>query len=136
MFKLGALAFSKRGLDLAFIDQIKSLLGLKEAGKDDNAVSFDKKLAAAALMVHVIAADGIITRDEEDRLSAVLKEHYTVSDAEAETLFNAAKLAQKRRRRYLSIHQHLKERNGRKRTPGAGRRPVGNGLRRRRSARV
>jgi len=88
------LAFSKRGLDLAFIDQIKSLLGLKEAGKDDNAVSFDKKLAAAALMVHVIAADGIITRDEEDRLSAVLKEHYTVSDAEAETLFNAAKLAQ------------------------------------------
>ena len=41
---------------MAFIDQIKSLLGLKEAGKDDNAVSFDKKLAAAALMVHVIAA--------------------------------------------------------------------------------
>lgn len=79
---------------MAIFDQIKSLLGLKEVEQKISDGSLDKKLAAAALMVHVIAADGIITQDEEDRFNAVLKEHYTVTDAETETLFNAAKLAQ------------------------------------------
>ena len=56
--------------------------------------SIDKNLAAAALMVHVIAADGEITAEEEKRLEEILRQHYSVTDAEALTLANAAKLAQ------------------------------------------
>jgi uncharacterized tellurite resistance protein B-like protein len=79
---------------LALFDQIKSLLGLQEDQNLSDRVTLDKNLAAAALMVHVIAADGKIAPEEEHRLDNILREHYSVSDAEAKTLAKAAKLAQ------------------------------------------
>ena len=79
---------------MALLDQLKSMFGLVDDSPMDTTSAIDKNLAAAALMVHVIAADGEITNDEEARLMHVLREHYSVTDAEALTLANAAKLAQ------------------------------------------
>jgi len=53
----------------------------------------DKKLAAAALMFHVIAADGIVKPRERERLSAVLCSHYDVSPADIEKLIEQASKA-------------------------------------------
>jgi uncharacterized tellurite resistance protein B-like protein len=78
----------------ALFDQIKSLLGLKENQHLPDQIALDKNLAAAVLMVHVIAADGKIAPEEEERLDAILRQHYAVTDAEAKTLAQAAKLAQ------------------------------------------
>lgn len=78
---------------MALLDQIKSLLGFSEE-EEVRTAALDKNLAAAALMVHVIAADGEITSDEETRLNSILRDHYAVSDTETEALANAAKLAQ------------------------------------------
>lgn len=79
---------------MALLDQLKSLFGLEDGGSQAASPAMDKNLAAAALMVHVIAADGEITSDEEHRLESILREHYSVTNAEAEALANAAKLAQ------------------------------------------
>lgn len=79
---------------MALLDQIKSLLGLSEEEESIRGKALDKNLAAAALMVHVIAADGEIAPQEEARLNSILRDHYAVSDSETEALSNAAKLAQ------------------------------------------
>lgn len=54
----------------------------------------DKKLCAAALMVHVIAADGKILPEEEAKLLAVLETHYELSKEQAEELAQQAKTTQ------------------------------------------
>ena len=79
---------------MALLDQLKSMFGLTDEPSVATSSAIDKNLAAAALMVHVIAADGEITGDEEARLIQILREHYSVTDGEATTLANAAKLAQ------------------------------------------
>lgn len=76
------------------LDQLKKLFSsADEAVAPADALS-DKKLAAAALMVQVIAADGVVTEQEEDKLHAVLRQHYAVSDEEQEALARAARAAQ------------------------------------------
>ncbi|MEO0546217.1 MAG: TerB family tellurite resistance protein [Pseudomonadota bacterium] len=76
-------------------DQIKSLLGFDESETaTEEPTVLDKNLAAAALMVHVIAADGEITDEEEAKLNQVLHNHYALSDTEAKSLANQAKFAQ------------------------------------------
>ena len=79
---------------MALLDQLKSMFGLTDEPAAATSSAIDKNLAAAALMVHVIAADGEITDEEEARLMLILREHYSVTDGEATTLANAAKLAQ------------------------------------------
>ena len=79
---------------MALFEQIKSLLGFQDDQNLPERVTLDKNLAAAALMVHVIAADGKTTAEEEARLDSILREHYAVTDIEAQTLAEAAKLAQ------------------------------------------
>ncbi|MCJ8308330.1 MAG: TerB family tellurite resistance protein [Rhizobiaceae bacterium] len=76
------------------LDQLKSLFGLDDDQAAAPRPAMDKNLAAAALMVHVIAADGEITPEEEHRLEQILRDHYSVTEAEALALSNAAKLAQ------------------------------------------
>ena len=76
------------------LDQLKSLFGLDDDQAAAPRPAMDKNLAAAALMVHVIAADGEITSEEEHRLEQILRDHYSVTEAEALALSNAAKLAQ------------------------------------------
>ncbi len=53
----------------------------------------DKRLAAAALMFHVIAADGVVQRQENDRLHAILSKHYDVSNEEIDQLIDQARMA-------------------------------------------
>ena len=79
---------------MALLDQLKSMFGLDEDGSANTTPVMDKNLAAAALMVHVIAADGEITAEEEQRLEQILRDHYSVTEGEALALANAAKLAQ------------------------------------------
>ena len=76
------------------LDQLKSLLGLEDDNQKQQPVALDKNLAAGALMVQVIVADGKITPEEEAKLLAVLEEHYAVSKDEAKELARAAQTAQ------------------------------------------
>ncbi len=75
------------------LDQIKSLFGLTTEENSEKPV-LDKRLAAAALLVQVMAADGKIRPEEEQKLHAVLNEHYAVSKEEAKALEKAARQAQ------------------------------------------
>ena len=53
----------------------------------------DRDLAAAALMVRVIAADGVVTGDEERRIRTVLAERYDLTQAQADALVAEAEAA-------------------------------------------
>ncbi|MEE9315192.1 MAG: TerB family tellurite resistance protein [Rhizobiaceae bacterium] len=74
------------------LDKLKSLFGADL--KSDAPLEIDKNLAAAVLMVHVIAADGKITDEEEAKLNSVLREHYAVSEEDARVLAENAKKTQ------------------------------------------
>lgn len=78
------------------LDTLKNFLtGLNEPEYlSEERPPLDKKLSAAALMVHVIMADGKITEEEEKRLNDVLGEHYAVGEGEARALAEAARDAQ------------------------------------------
>ncbi len=54
------------------------------------AAADEKQLAEAALMFHVIAADGIITRDERQRMSARLEKQFGITTAESAQLIEMA----------------------------------------------
>ena len=53
----------------------------------------DQQLAQAALMFHVIAADGIIRDDEKNKLSQVLESNYALTPQESNQLIEEAKRA-------------------------------------------
>ncbi|MEL6503433.1 MAG: TerB family tellurite resistance protein [Pseudomonadota bacterium] len=76
------------------LDQIKQFFTAQEDASPQQPRVLDKKLAAAALMVHVIAADGEIKPEEDARLHAILEEHYAVSAAEADALTAEARARQ------------------------------------------
>ena len=78
------------------LDTLKNFLtGLNEPEYlSEERPPLDKKLSAAALMVHVIMADGKITEEEEKRRNDVLGEHYAVGEGEARVLAEAARDAQ------------------------------------------
>ena len=86
--------YKLNGLPLSMLDQIKTLFGLTPEESNAPNLVLDKNLAAAALMVHVIAADGNITPEEEVKLRAVLREHYAMTEEEALALEEAARAAQ------------------------------------------
>ena len=73
-------------------DALKSLFGTREVAEITPRLS-DPKLAAAALMVHVIAADGRIDQAEEERLRAILQDHYA-EGGDVDALVAQAKEAQ------------------------------------------
>lgn len=63
------------------------------AGGGRDAVAFaenDYRLAAAALLVHVVTIDGVIGADEMERLRAILGAQFSLTDAESERLLQAA----------------------------------------------
>ncbi len=73
-------------------DTIKSMLGLApDADKAATPRAIDRNLAAAALMVHVIAADGTIDPEEEERLRLILHTHYNLDRKEADALATEAR---------------------------------------------
>lgn len=51
----------------------------------------DPRLAAAALMYHVMGADGVVRESETARLEAVLKETYDLDGGELDRLLEAAR---------------------------------------------
>jgi len=54
----------------------------------------DYRLAAAALLVHAAAIDGVISDAERERLHAVIKRWFDLDDAAADELLNAATKAE------------------------------------------
>ncbi len=64
---------------------------LSHAGEGDDTFSgADPRLSVAAILVHIVAVDGVVTSDERRRLREVLKAHYGLTDAETETLVDEA----------------------------------------------
>ncbi|MCP4184983.1 MAG: TerB family tellurite resistance protein [Hyphomicrobiales bacterium] len=53
----------------------------------------DQQVAQAALMFHVIAADGMIHDEEKDKLRQVLETNYDLTKTESDQLFEEAKRA-------------------------------------------
>ena len=72
------------------LDGLRALFSPEPAGP----TPLDVRVAAAALMVHVIASDGEVTGDERRRLHEVLAEHHAVDEAEAAELARTAQAAQ------------------------------------------
>ncbi|CAA0105904.1 Uncharacterised protein [Starkeya nomas] len=63
------------------------------AGGGREAVSFaenDYRLAAAALLVHVVTIDGVIGADEMSKLRGILATRFSLTEDEAERLLEAA----------------------------------------------
>ena len=78
------------------LDAIKSFLS-ELTGKTGPRVlrEDDYRLAAAALLFHVIAVDGVISEAERLKLSSVLKRHFELDDKDAGALVAAAEQADK-----------------------------------------
>ena len=51
----------------------------------------DKRLAAAALLFHLIDIDGVIEESESSKLREILRKHYDLTDKETTELIAAAK---------------------------------------------
>ncbi|SHM94430.1 tellurite resistance TerB family protein [Roseibium suaedae] len=60
--------------------------GGKKSFADD-----DKRLAAAALLFHLVDVDGVVEESESRKLKEILQRHYELSDAETVELVEAAK---------------------------------------------
>jgi uncharacterized tellurite resistance protein B-like protein len=78
------------------LDAIKTFLNDLTGRPEPRALGADEQqLAAAALLFHVIAVDGIVSADERRVLAAVLKRHFDLDDKETEALIAAAEEADK-----------------------------------------
>jgi uncharacterized tellurite resistance protein B-like protein len=78
------------------LDAIKTFLSDLTGRPEPRALGADEQqLAAAALLFHVIAVDGIVSADERRVLAAVLKRHFDLDDKETEALIAAAEEADK-----------------------------------------
>ena len=76
------------------LDALKTILvGRSAAVPQLPAQRYDRNLAAAALMVRVIAADGVVEPEEIARMRAVLLAHYDLSEAETDELIAQARQA-------------------------------------------
>jgi len=68
--------------------------GLNADGANEEDGGFsrdDPRLAAAALMYHVMGADGVVRESETARLSAVLKQAYDLDSSQLDRLLEAAR---------------------------------------------
>lgn len=87
-----------------------------------NAVHFDEndyRLAAAALLIHVVGIDGQISAVERDKLHAVLKAQFDLGDEATEELIEAATAADNNAvdlYQFTSLINRSLDEDGRKRT--------------------
>ena len=64
---------------------------LSRAGEGEEGYgATDPRLSVAAILVHIIAVDGVITDDEKKRLRECLSTHYGLTPAETEKLVREA----------------------------------------------
>jgi uncharacterized tellurite resistance protein B-like protein len=75
-------------------DVLKSFFSTPEAEQADTGFDLsDTKLCAAALLVQVQIADGVVRKEEELKLKQIVSEKYQLSSDEAIELYNQAKAA-------------------------------------------
>lgn len=81
------------------LDRLKDLLA-NMSGREDGSSATpsafdadDPRVAAAALMYHVIQADGVLRDIEKQRFAEVLREEYSLEEADLQKLIEAAKSA-------------------------------------------
>lgn len=70
------------------------LKSLNESNGDGGEEAFpadDPRLSAAAILVHIVAVDGVITDDERDGLRRVLADRYGLAREQVEELIRQAK---------------------------------------------
>jgi uncharacterized tellurite resistance protein B-like protein len=74
-------------------DELKAMIfGKRAASKKAAGFHADElQLAQAALMFHVVAADGIVTDGEKERLSSLLAEKFGLGREDTQTLINEAR---------------------------------------------
>ena len=70
-----------------FLAELSGGAGKKEVGEDDY------RLAAAALLFHVVAVDGVVSPEERDTLSKLLMRRYELDQDGAANLISAAETA-------------------------------------------
>lgn len=77
------------------LDALKKLIFRKkeQTGSGAAFAASETQLAEAALMFHVIAADGIVTADEKKRLEDVLAAEFELTPKQARDLIAEAKIA-------------------------------------------
>jgi len=76
------------------LDAIKSFFAeLDGSTSEEPFENTDQRLAAAALLYHVIAVDGVVSVDERRKLCALLAAHYQLDDDEVTELMQAAETA-------------------------------------------
>jgi uncharacterized tellurite resistance protein B-like protein len=76
-------------------DELKAMIfGKRAPAKGSAGFRADElQLAQAALMFHVVAADGIVTDDEKNRLSALLAQKFGLSGDDTRKLIEEARTA-------------------------------------------
>ena len=55
----------------------------------------DYRVAAAALLVHLVSIDGVIERSEQEKMKIVLKKRFSLSDKETSELIDVANIRDK-----------------------------------------
>lgn len=65
-------------------------VALGDEGKK-NFADDDKRLAAAALLFHLVDVDGVVEESESQKLKEILQRHYELTDEETVRLVEAAK---------------------------------------------
>jgi uncharacterized tellurite resistance protein B-like protein len=81
---------------MSMFDLLRNFFSDERSGSEDagvNRIANDQQLAEAALMFHVIAADGRITDAEQARMKEILIGQYDLSEGEFSQLFAAAREA-------------------------------------------
>lgn len=78
------------------LDAIKNFLNELTSGTEKKDLSEDEcQLAAAALLFHVIAVDGVVLPEEREKLSTLLSGHFDLDKASVAQLLTAAETADK-----------------------------------------
>ena len=74
-------------------DKLRSFLEdlTGKSGKLDLEKELDEKIAAAALLVHAVAVDGVIENAEREKMSALLQSHFSLSKKETDQLIEEAR---------------------------------------------
>lgn len=70
----------------------KFISDFSEADEPKAYIHSRKQLAEAALMYHVIAVDGIVKPEEQERMVEVLSKHFEMSEEETASLAEAAEI--------------------------------------------
>jgi uncharacterized tellurite resistance protein B-like protein len=77
------------------LDAIRRFVADLSSDASEKPIDDDERLrlAAAAILYHVIAVDGVVSDSEREALRAVLRDEYDLADGDAEALLDRARTA-------------------------------------------